>query len=1102
MSSTPRPLPAGRAAQLQYLYSRSLSLAEILEQRRWPSWLADDLPRWLQHWKQRVSKGNDDHFARRLRWAGIDDPAQLLQWPRQDGIDVTDSEVPLPRWLALTERFLDASSGQPADSGQARRPLPPATAETAFAPALSPLTALGIEMLQQKVANDRTGLRIDGQLRSDLELFFTEQLSRMASGTLFARFESHRQRYRSSEPPAADSRAERQGPAANPVFSSFVDACLSGGWAEILTAHPLLARALTSLVINAVDALAEMARRLNRDRQLIKSQWGDDFAPARLRGIRAGLSDRHNRGRQVARLEFESGPAVYYKPKPVGFDVAYQQLSAIAFGPDPAQDRTAQQAAHPPTIDCGSYGWCAEVASQEASSAAAVDRYYRRSGRLLALAYSLEGRDLIMDNIIAGPDGPLAIDCEALVQPLCLPAIGTIEDRSDYLDRLWPHRDWSVLETGLLPRWQTSGDRSFYDISGLGGVSSYTGSTAVATIEAANTDDMRRHSRLPRVGTEKNALLSPPDGAPALIGDHLDALIDGFSEAWQQVIDRRAILDDFLAGEQVQNASIRLLYRSTGIYGRLLLNARSKIEEPDLTGLDKSLVFEQLYAPLLASDELPGGWHFACAEVAALERWDIPHFSLAAGEMDEPRMLADAITVARRRLRGLDENERQRQLALIKNSVEMHPARVPREGGFADIAMAICGNLARRLQAGGDSVPASDCRIISHPGRGDTSAPPLEWLARCNLYSGSMGSAVFLAALATSDGNEQAAQSARELLAHARETVPRSLSKIHDNDRQSLPGATSGIAGVIYSAMFCSRALEDTGWSEWAGEVCRELLPGELFSDVDSFDVSGGLAGTILCLCAAHRANHASEHSVFLDSAIAAGHRLLRCNPFPPGHASDPACARNRIRYLGFAHGLAGVAAAFARLGSTSGHNEFDQAANDCLRVLAGLAPTSAEASWPIAIDGDSKPIFQTMDSWCHGSPGIGLALCEMLDSHTLPTDAQQLGHRLLAREIDRIAGLPAKPNEDLCCGNASRIEALLRAGEVVPDSAAHDQAQRLANDQLQRRDVLGLFPLGQKPSDTMLLLPGFFRGVTGIGYTLLRCTATRTIPSIAALKL
>jgi lantibiotic modifying enzyme len=127
------------------------------------------------------------------------------------------------------------------------------------------------------------------------------------------------------------------------------------------------------------------------------------------------------------------------------------------------------------------------------------------------------------------------------------------------------------------------------------------------------------------------------------------------------------------------------------------------------------------------------------------------------------------------------------------------------------------------------------------------------------------------------------------------------------------------------------------------------------------------------------------------------------------------------------------------------------------------------------------------MESLCHGTPGVALACAEGVRAGVLRDMTP------IARARARLESLDLHPIDTLCCGNAGQFEALLAIGVDV------DFASKRLLKILKRREPLGLFRTALRRSDIYACPTGFFRGLTGIGYSLLRLGEPHVFPSVAA---
>jgi lantibiotic modifying enzyme len=176
------------------------------------------------------------------------------------------------------------------------------------------------------------------------------------------------------------------------------------------------------------------------------------------------------------------------------------------------------------------------------------------------------------------------------------------------------------------------------------------------------------------------------------------------------------------------------------------------------------------------------------------------------------------------------------------------------------------------------------------------------------------------------------------------------------------------------------------------------------------------------------------------------------------------------LALTGFAHGAAGIAYALARLHAVTGDLSYFDAA------VAGIEYERSALCEDDAV------------KWCHGAPGVALGRVGCLG---LAVDR-------LEEEIE--IGLRATESaylqdaDFLCCGNLGRAEAFLVAGSELGRPEWRRLAVAGAAHVVSRARDNGRYTLfGDMRS---VYNPGFFQGMAGIGYQLLR-TGHGELPSV-----
>ncbi len=841
-------------------------------------------------------------------------------------------------------------------------------------------------------------------------------------------------------------------------YSTFVLAMLRGRWRDGFCDFPVLARQLARLCETWAGNSADLLRRLDADRSEIALLLG--FAPDLPESIAAGLSDRHHGGCRVAILGFASGRCLVYKPRDVGLERAFQDLLAwlAAQGLDPA----------PPALrilERPGYGWAEFVERTPLDSPAEADAFYARAGALLAVVHVFRGRDLHNENVIATAAGPVIIDSEA-----ALVHMDRGEDEGSATGgapgRAALRLQDSCLATSLVALVNADTLDQPFDIGGLRPSQGHMSSLPRRAWHGQRTDAIgfepeRRAERItsgaPLVG-----------GRPVAPEEHADALLRGFASAYRFIMGRRETLLARLpafAGRRT-----RILFRASDQYAALLMVLSAPRYQAD--GLVRGLALETLNRVFGRDAQRPRLWPLVAEERDDLERLDIPRFEVPVdatavvargGERVVGHFARSGVDAVALRLRRLGEDDLAAETALLAASLQPSPAPDTLSPG-----VSAKGRLVAAAEALGAAVRDAPPGLRRGPGedRGDLVA----------LYDGAAGRAVFFAALAASVGpawrdEARAAAAAIEGALADRPGEWRGL------------GACTGIGSAVYSLVLVSRLIEEPALLEsavrFARGLARERIAGEGRADVES-----GLAGAVFGLLALH---DATRDAAAFDLARACGERLMALQvDTGPGAAAWPS-EDGRI-HAGFAHGASGIALALGRLHAAAPDPRLAAAVAKAL-AHARLSYSPAERNWPLERRaGGTLP----MVAWCHGAPGIALSRA-LLPGDLLDGPSRQE----LKVALETTAAAAPGRYDHLCCGRLGRADVLLTAGLRLGNASLKEAGQALIGPVAER--VLAHGRLGARTAgfEWRVTLPGFFEGLAGIGYELLRFAAPERLPSV-----
>ena len=316
-------------------------------------------------------------------------------------------------------------------------------------------------------------------------------------------------------------------------------------------------------------------------------------------------------------LTFATGVRVVYKPRAIGLDQAFHAF--VAWTGDRGL-RPVQRFLR--AIDRGDYGWVEAVDQEAFETPSEVRDYYRRAGALLCLTYVLRAKDLHMENVVATRGGPVLIDVELTLQPR--PRASTIVPAATAAGEPGVPDHDHCLTSGLLTLVESSGGQVF-DIGGLRGTGTGIAVMPGRAWHALETDAIHVTEEKTFAARVGNAVVL--DGVVQTPDAFQSELAEGFEAAYRFLMSRR---DEILAPEgplsRFAGQPTRVLARATSQYGALnFVLARPRYQRD---GCRWSAALDALNRGLNQSQDRPDVWPMLVAERQALERLDVPHFTV------------------------------------------------------------------------------------------------------------------------------------------------------------------------------------------------------------------------------------------------------------------------------------------------------------------------------------------------------------------------------------------------------------------------------------------------------------------------------------------
>ena len=355
------------------------------------------------------------------------------------------------------------------------------------------------------------------------------------------------------------------------------------------------------------------------------------------------------------------------------------------------------------------------------------------------------------------------------------------------------------------------------------------------------------------------------------------------------------------------------------------------------------------------------------------------------------------------------------------------------------------------------------------------------------VYDGTAGVSLFLAHLAASTGDARFRRTAAGAMRHAVARAPEIPPSRRD-------GFHAGSLGIAWAAARVGTLLDAEDLRAGARSVIATAAPDAAIGGRP--DVVPGIAGSAIALLALA---DALEDPTLADAARATGERLLAGAAVTRhGWTWPNSDRRHRHQLCGLSHGAAGIGWALLELSAATGDQRFVAGARGAFEYeRSWLDPRSG--SWAdLRLGGQRRGAARPLPSpaagsWCHGAGGIALTRLRALEL------AAQEGCRLDAevalaatrRELEA-ALLHETEDLTLCHGAAGTAEVLLCGTATLGQGSDAQLASDLGRLAVERH---GTGDDGWPCGVADKAPPGLFRGLSGIGWWLLRLH-DRSLPS------
>jgi type 2 lantibiotic biosynthesis protein LanM len=1023
---------------------------------------ADLAARRLAAWCQSCASGDWALFGRRLER----DRLSLAQVLERFATACRKTSASPPGWIE-DAIWIEAALQRPAKAAFAGLGQ---TGPYAFEEFFTPLVEHAETLLWSGI-DARVIANLNESARACLRRSLLRELSNLCSPAIYERFDKARKAGATPEPGRG---------ACTSHYDQFVAAMKADGFRDLFVAKPVLLRLMATIARQWIDTSREFARRLDADLAMVRRDILHSKAPSRVAKIEGDLSDPHNGGHSVQIISFEDGARIVYKPKDLRLDAAWHALIGRLNLAAPPLELKAVRA-----IARDGYGWTEFIDHAAGTDRDGCKRYFRRAGAWLALFHCFAATDMHQENMIAAGEHPVPIDLETILQaPADEHKVQDSEGQA--FNAAIEIVGNSVMVVGLLPAYGRSADNNVFAIGGMN--AEWNSKTKIKWTNI-NADEMR-----PTRSVETGALTNLPhiDGRYASFADHIGDFIAGFEDYAKFLLRQSSGARPAALFDGFDGLPVRKVIHPTRFYYMLLRRLKNH------QAMDDGVIWSaqaDFVARLAEWDQDSDPvWPLRRAERDALLALNVPHF-VSPSDGKEIRDAAgisiltqasSGLDRARDRVENFDAQDIAWQIEVIRenaNSVLKSPgsmaieidskdprrpdvAAAPPKQIFIAEADRIAKELSHHAIRGGSSAA-----WIGLDWLGDSEAFQLVCLGP-ELYNGTSGIALFLAAHAAVTGYGPSGELALAGISYLRKTLRnRNAARMA---RSVGIGGAIGLGSIVYALTVMSKCLHDDDLLADA-QSAAALFTDELIAADKRLDVIGGSAGAILGLLRLYRDTQSLE---VLGRATKCGEHLIGQSRLgADGRRFWVGQGSGQQGLNGMSHGAAGFAYALAALSAATEREDFAQAAAECI-AFENSSYDVERNNWPDRRN-SGEPAWPCR--WCHGAPGIGLARIGMAKRGAMEATLLQTDVRNAVAGVER--GWRGQL-DTLCCGSLGSIEFFCEAGGALGrDDLRELAAQRLAAI-IERAAATGDYRWNSGKGKFNL---GLFRGLAGVGYTLLR---------------
>ncbi|MHC5227712.1 type 2 lanthipeptide synthetase LanM family protein [Enterococcus sp. LJL99] len=825
------------------------------------------------------------------------------------------------------------------------------------------------------------------------------------------------------------------------------------------TTYPVLTRLLAETIEfqttnfrELLQAIAESERDLQQILQV--------SLPIHLTKIKMGAGDSHDRGKSVAILTFNDNQEIVYKPKNLliseRFDTFIREIKKI--------DKTLDFYLTTKIVK-EKYSFEERLIYSECLTEEEVSHYYEQFGQIIGLVYLLNGNDFHLENVLACGKYPVLIDLETIIQNHF-----PMPDEDHAFAKALQENGSSVVMSGLVPSYVFE-ERVETDVEGaangvqLSALSGGEQKLPYKVLKLTNYDSVNMQFTYQEHTTDAAENIPLFNGEKVDFVPYINTIIKGFKKFSAFAIQNREILA-ILAKSIFSDCMVRHVIKATQHYGDLL--DYSTHPSCMIDYIEREKLFENLWMHEYAnSNPVP-------YEMRDMLQHDIPIFfnpvattDLVAsqGETIKDMYQTKAIDLEVARIKNYSKAEEAEQLDYLKTSFGLYHASdlqqkrvtlttTAYQDDFLAGAIAIGETISNAAFVGTDSITWKNIEETS----------PDNYVVNVmneNLYDGLTGMYLYFSEMYHTTGEPRFREPYKLAEAFVLE-----LQGEYVDSTSAFFGSFSAVYPLLYTYCYTGEAI----LLDEAVRIAEQYIERYDKATIENYDWNGGTASIVKVFTHLYQLTQNQRYLLF-------AHQLLLDLDL------------TKITQGGFAHGYSGVIHSANSVLKFEKDHRIEQLIDACL-IAERATFDSEQKGW---LDFRMTPPM-TIDLWCYGSTGIGLAY---LDLFTSGFEDPQLAEEIICA-ADRLIKQD-KRDDCLCHGNFGDLEFLL-------SFAQSELASEEQKEQIQQK----LSQVKQKIDDeyyTFEGLPtipkyGLFTGLAGIGHQLLRISASDRVGNVLMLDL